>query len=86
MNLYGLFILGINIKYILFSILYWHTIVPIVFRLSTAHREREGRSHCTSYTYNSETELLKAVTSSGTQTLRTVYTNRCFSHDLSKAI
>ena len=32
MNLYGLFILGVNIKYIVFSILYRHINVPMAFK------------------------------------------------------
>ena len=42
MNLYGLFILGVNIKYIVFSILYRHINVLMAFKeLSTckAHSE-----------------------------------------------
>ena len=46
MNLYGLFILGVNIKYMLFSILYVHINVPValkelrymyIFLLCTCH-------------------------------------------------
>ena len=32
MNLYGLFILGVNIKYIVFSILYRHINVPMALK------------------------------------------------------
>ena len=32
MNLYGLFILGVNIKYMLFSILYVHINVPVALK------------------------------------------------------
>ena len=35
MNLYELFILGVNIKYIPFSILYRHIKVPMAFKKST---------------------------------------------------
>ena len=35
-NLYGLFILGVNIKYMLFSILYGHINTPVAFKELTS--------------------------------------------------
>ena len=37
MNLYGLFILGVNIKYIVFSILYRHMNVPTACKELNVH-------------------------------------------------
>ena len=50
MNLYELFISGVNIKYIVFSILYWHINVPmackeLVTMLLNLSRVQSARTH-----------------------------------------
>ena len=46
MNLYGLFILDVNIKYIVFSILYRHINVPMACKeLSVTNIEEVAKFH-----------------------------------------
>ena len=49
MNLYGLFILDVNIKYIVFSILYRHINVPMACKELKVH---ETIFHILLYNYN----------------------------------
>ena len=47
MNLYGLFILGVNIKYLVFSILYRHINVPMACKeLSSPYKVYRVRARC----------------------------------------